>query len=258
MFNEIPKKNVKCMTEVKKFVWVIPIIAGIVAIVSLLTPVASLNYMGMLTANLWMWDLYIHDFSAVLGPSGTGFITEPMVMIPSLIATGLIVIGGVGSLVSGAILKNNDDIRKGIIPSALMGILFIVGELLWIILVPLNFPMETYFGTIPPGMGTLTFWNISVMGLSMNLHTVGFGFIGGILAAILAFGAAGAASYYSKERKEKIPKKEEISPPTEETSPPEKTEFEFCPECGAKIEDSEIKFCGKCGFEFKTPELSPL
>jgi len=243
------------MAETRKYVWVIPIIAGIVAIISLVTPVASMNLMGIATANLWIWDMYVYDFGGMI--VGTDFITVPMVMIPSLIATSLIAIGGVVSLVTGIILKNNDNLRKGVVPSALMGILFIVAELLWFVLVPSNFPMETYLGPAPPG-ASYNFWNISVLGMSMSLHTVGFGLIGGFLAAAIAFGAAGAASYYSKERKEKIPKIEEISPPTEEASPPEKTGFEFCPECGAKIEDSEIKFCGKCGFEFKTPELSPL
>jgi len=245
------------MTDVKKYVWVIPIIAGILAIISLLTPVASLNYMGMLSANLWMWDLYIYNFSGVLGPSGTGFVTESMVMIPSLIATSLIAIGGVGCLVTGAILKNNDELRKGIIPSALMGLLLIVGELVWLILVPTNFPMTDYFGIVPPG-GTLTFWNMSFMGISLNLHTVSFGLIGGFLAAIIAFGGAGATNYYSKERDVKVPKKKESISPTKEPIASETPELKFCPECGAELEDTDIKFCGKCGFDLKPPELAPL
>ena len=246
------------MTDVKKYVWVIPAIAGIIAIISLLTPVASLNYMGMLSANLWMWDLYVYNFSGAMGPVGTEFVTEPMVMIPSLISTSLIAIGGVGSLITGAILKNNDELRKGVIPSALMGVLVIIGAFLWLILVPTNFPMETYFGSVPPGMGTLTFWNLSAMGISISLHTVGFGFIGGILAAILAFGGAGAARYYSKEREVMVPEKKEIAYPTKGPTASETPDLKFCPECGAELEDPDIKFCGKCGFDLKPPELAPL
>jgi len=236
------------MADVKKYIWVVPIIVGILAIVTLITPVASLNLYQSGTGNLWMWDLYVYNIAGIL--VGTEFVTEPMVMIPSLIATSLIAIGGVVSLVSGIILKRNDEIRKVIIPSAIMGILFIVAELLWLILVPLNFPIESYLGTPPPGF-TYDFWNIRAYGMSISLHTVNFGFIGGFLAAGLAFGGAGAAHYYSKEREEKMPKEKEISPPTEEARPPEKTEFEFCPECGAKIDDPSLKFCGKCGHEFK-------
>ena len=195
------------MTEVKKYIWVFPVIVGILAIVSLLTPVASMDYMGMgmLTADLWMWDLYTYNFNMVL--VGTEFVTELMVMIPSLITTSLIAIGGAVSLVCGLRLRRNGDIRKIIAPSALMGILFIVGELLWLILVPANFPMETFFGPLPP---EITFWNISSMGITIPMHTMGFGVIGGFLAAILAFIAAGVARYYSKEREVIVPEKKEI------------------------------------------------
>jgi len=195
------------MTEVKKYIWVLPVIVGILAIVSLVTPVASMDYMGMgmLTANLWMWDLYTYNFSSV--SVGTEFVTELMVMIPSLIATSLIAIGGVVSLVYGLRLRKNGDVRKIITPSALMGILFIAGELLWLILVPVNFPMETYFGPLPP---EITFWNYSAMGMTVSMHTMGFGLIGGFLAAVLAFIAVGVARYYSKEREVIVPEKKEI------------------------------------------------
>ncbi len=46
------------MADVKKYVWVIPVITGIIAIISLLTPVASANFIGAASANLWIWDLY--------------------------------------------------------------------------------------------------------------------------------------------------------------------------------------------------------
>lgn len=236
------------MANMKDYIWVFPIIAGILAFIAIVTPVASINLMGTVTANLWMWDLYIYNYGGML--VGTDFITEPMVMIPSLIATILIAIGGVGSLVSGITLKRNDKIRKVIIPSAILGILFILAELLWLILVPLNFPIESYLGPPPPGV-TYDFWNINAYGISMSLHTVNFGVIGGFLAAGLAFGGAGAAYYYSKEREEKIPEKKEPKPPVEKTKPSDAPTLKFCPECGADIEDPSLKFCGKCGHEFK-------
>jgi len=246
------------MVDIKKYVWVIPVITGIIAIISLLTPVASANFIGAASANLWIWDLY--EFNIIGVYVGTDFISVPMVMIPSLIATSLVAIGAVGSLATGIILRKNGELRKYIIPSALMGILFIVGELVWIILVPLNFPVETYFGfiigSLPPGY-SITFWNINFMGVTVPLHSIGFGFIGGFLASGLAFGGAIAARYYSKEREVIIPDKKEITPPTKELTSSKTPELKFCPECGAEIEDPDIIFCGKCGFEFKTPELVP-
>jgi hypothetical protein len=201
-----------------------------------------------------MWNLYTYNISLV---TGADFITEPMVMIPGLIATILIVIGGVGSLGTGIMLRNSDKLRKGIVPSALMGIMFIISGLLWLILVPTNFPMGDYFPPAPPG-GTLTFWAVGFGGMNVNLHTVNFGLIGTFITAVLAFGGAGAASYYSKEREVKDLEKKEIVPPTKEPTASETPELKFCPECGAEIEDPDIKFCGKCGFVLKPPELAPL
>jgi hypothetical protein len=183
------------MTEIRIKIWVFPVIVGALAILSLLTPVASLNIMGGAIANLWMWGLYVYDYGGVV--VGAEFISDPMVMIPSLIATSLIVIAGAGSIVSGLLLRKNDNLRKSVIPTALLGILFIVGELVWFLLVPINFPMEAYLGPPPLG-GTMDLWSMTYAGSSVSLHTMGFGVIGGFLAGGLAFGVMGTALYYSK------------------------------------------------------------
>ena len=184
------------MTDAKKNIWFFPVIVGILVIVSLLTPVASFNFIGAVVANLWIWDLYIYDYGGVV--VGTEFISEPMVMIPSLIATSLIAIGGVIGIVSGLLLRRSDNNRKVVAPSALMGILFIVGALIWFVLVPTNFPMESYLGPPPFPGGTMDLWSLNYMGTSTSLHTMGFGLIGVFLAGILSFGCIGAAIYYSK------------------------------------------------------------
>ena len=61
------------------------------------------------------------------------------------------------------------------------GVLILASEILWLILVPLFFPMEDYWGVVPPGF-ELTFWSMSYMGMSISIHNVGFGIIGGIIA----------------------------------------------------------------------------
>ena len=183
------------MSEIKIKIWVFPVIVGALALLSLITPVASLNFMGVEVANLWMWGLYVYDYGGVV--VGTEFVSDPMVMIPSLIATSLIVIAGVGSIVSGLLVRKSDKIRKIVIPTALMGILFIAGALVWFVLVPANFPIEAYLGPPPLG-GTMDLWSLNYMGTSTPLHTIGLGLIGGFLAGVLAFGTMGAALYYSK------------------------------------------------------------
>lgn len=183
------------MSEIKVKVWTFPVIVGTLAILSLLTPVASFSFMGESIANLWMWDLYVYDYGGAV--VGSEFISEPLVMIPSLIATSLIVIAGVGSIISGLLLRKSNNLRKFAIPTALLGILFIVGELVWLVLVPANFPIEAYLGPPPLG-GIMDLWSMTYMGTRVSLHTMGFGIIGGFLAGGLAFGEMGAAFYYSK------------------------------------------------------------
>ena len=200
-------------------------------------------------ADLWLWGLYDYNL-------GGGVVGSDFVMLgASVIITVIIALGGI--LLIGSSIGVRKNLRNVKNFSIIAGMLILVAELLWVIIVPTFFPMEQYWGVIPPGV-TLTFWTFSYMGVSLTLHAVGFGFIGGILAVIIAFGGAGAAKYYSKERDVKVPEKRETVPPTKEPTASETPELKFCPECGAELEDPEIKFCGKCGFEFKTPEIAPL
>jgi len=236
------------MTDAKKYIWVFPLIGGIITLISLLTPAVSANLMGVITASLWVWDLYTFTF---VDTFGTEFVTEPLVLIPSLISTCLLIIGGILLLTTGMKLKNRNLEQVNIkVPSILAGVVILIAELLWLSMVPTFFPMTKYYGPSYPG----TFW--SLMGISF--HTAGFGIIGGFLSTAIAFGGAGAAHYYSKEREVIVPEKKEITPPIKGPTASETPELKFCPECGAEIEDPNIKFCGKCGFELKTPALAPL
>ena len=244
------------MADIKKYIWIIPLVAGIFALIAVVTPAVSMNFLGMLTANLWFWGLYLYDYTGFF--SGTDFIMDPLVLIPSLITTILISLSGVLLVAAGAKLKRDNN-KLGFVRnfSAISGVLILIGEILWLVMVPMFFPMAYYWDAVFAPY-PYTFWTLNMGIINMNLHAAGFGVIGGFIAAGMAFGAVGAASYYSKERPMKTPKKKEVTPMTKETTSEKEAELKFCPECGAKIEDPNIKFCGKCGFEFKTPELSPL
>ena len=236
------------MTEGRKYVWIIPLIAGILAIVSLLAPAAyfSFSYYGYsILDNLWLWGLYAAP------PYGTPveFVPSPLVMIPSIITTALIAISGILLIVFAAKARSRSELLPVRNVSILAGVLILASEILWLILVPLFFPMEDYWGTVPPGF-ELTFWSISYLGMSIRIHNVGFGIIGGIIAAVLSFVGMGTAHYFSKQRPEKISKTVVPVTPSEKLEPIDKSDFIFCPECGVKIEDPNLKFCGNCGHEF--------
>ncbi|MFX1259862.1 MAG: zinc ribbon domain-containing protein [Promethearchaeota archaeon] len=236
------------MAEARNYIWIIPLIAGILAIVSLLAPAAYFNlrfYGYSIMDNLWLWGLYAAP------PYGTPveFVPSPLVMIPSIVTTALIAVSGILLIVFAAKAKSRSELLPVRNVSIISGILILASEILWLILVPLFFPIEIYWPLPPPY--EVTFWSISYYGITiLNIHNVGFGIIGGIIAAVLSFVGMGTAHYFSKQRPEKIPKPIETVLPSEEKVPVAKTELLFCSECGAKIEDPNLKFCGNCGHEF--------
>lgn len=239
------------MADIRKNIWLIPLVAGIIALIAVVTPAVSMNLLGMLTASLWFWGLYIYDYTGFF--SGTDFIMDPLVLIPSLVTTILITLSGVLLISAAARLKRDSD-KLGCVRnfSVISGALTLIAEILWLVMVPLFFPMAYYWDAVLTGF-PYTFWTWNMGFFNYPLHSAGFGIIGGFIAAAIAFIAAGVASYFSKERPMKIPEKKEVIPVTKEAPLAKGPELKFCPECGAEIEDPDIKFCGKCGFEFKTP-----
>ncbi len=240
------------MAEIKEYIWIIPLIGGIIAIITLLAPAASMNISipgSSIRADLWLWGLYNYNFMELL--VGSDFIMLEV----SLITTVIIALGGILLIGSSIGLKKNlRNIRNF---SIIAGMLVLVAEILWVIIVPTGFPMEQYWGIVPPGF-TLTFWSFGSGGISISLHTIGFGVIGGIISAVIAFVGAGAAHYYSKEREVIIPGEKEVFPTTKEPTASETPKLKFCPECGIEIKNPDHKFCKKCGFKLKLPELVPL
>lgn len=236
------------MAEVKNYIWLFPIIAGILAFITIVTPAGSMNLFGAFTGNLWLWGFYIYDYVGYA--VGAEFLTDPLVIIPSLITTSLLVISGVIFIIIGVLLKKNKDLRRIVSPSIILGVLCIVSEIIWLVTVPLNFPMEDYLGPAPPGY-FYDFWSMSFMGISVTLHNASFGVIGGFLTALIAISGAGAAYYYSKERRPKIRDKIETKIPTEKIITSEVPKPKFCPECGAKLDDPSVKFCGNCGYQIE-------
>ena len=245
------------MADMKNYVWVFPIIAGILAFISLIAPAVSMNFLGIVIANFWFWDLYIYSFTG--GPvfSGMEFVTEPITMVTNFITTGLLAIGGILLLIIGIMSKKRLALSKIKTPLILIGLVFIITEILWLIVVPIFFPMAYYWDVV---LGPLpyNFWRWTFGFFSYPLHNPGFGVIGGFIAAALSFGGAGAAYHYSKEKTREIPKKEKIKTPTPKPSSTEALKLNKCPECGAEIIDPEIKYCGNCGYEFKTPRLDAI
>lgn len=245
------------MANAREYVWIIPIISAIFGILTLITPTASMSTIFYpFSGNLWLWGLYVtNTYGGFLTAETAYFITDILVLIPSLIATALIALSSILILVSSIQLKKNRDFSSLKTKAIITGLLFMLAEVLWLIMISLFFPVARFMGPPIPGM-TYNFWTVNYSFVSIPLHSPGFGVIGGFIAGGISLVAAGVASHYSKERPVKpVTLKEPVAPVTTE-APQEVEETTatgtiFCPECGAKIEDPDAKFCGSCGHEYR-------
>ncbi len=226
------------MGEKHEYVWLIPLIGGILAIISVLTPVAYFSSGGL----YWIWWMW--SFS-VIGGMGYGFenviISEMDFMIPSSIITSVMIISII-SFLSLAIITKKRKLNTRYFEL----VLIIIGVLLIGITLYYLFAIDSAFydGLVvegilfPPGFH---FWE--------ELDP-SFGVIGPFLSAISAFIGAGVFRYYSNRRVDLMPPKMGIY---EKKRTITKTigGFNFCPECGQKIISEAQHFCMNCGFELQ-------
>ncbi|MFX1295437.1 MAG: zinc ribbon domain-containing protein [Promethearchaeota archaeon] len=240
-------------------IFIIPLIAGILVIISIFTPATFMTYSGT-RDYLWLWGLYILDAGSVHISGFMGEIIHPSYISSILIGTGgiLLIIYAIKLKLGRKEFKNMRDI------SIFSIILIIVGEILWLILIPLFFPTEAFLGPFLPGE-ILSFWRFYYIG-NTPIHYIGFGIIGGLIAAGLSFISVGATHHYSKEELIKIPRKVEVPEKviaqekmpkaekpiliSEMIAPVTTGDFNYCPECGTKIEIPNANFCTECGHQF--------
>ncbi|MFW9945327.1 MAG: zinc ribbon domain-containing protein [Candidatus Odinarchaeota archaeon] len=233
-------------------IFIIPLIAGILVVISLFTPATYMNFSGLKDYH-WLWGLYILDTPTLHARGFLGTIH------PSYISTILIGIGGIVSIIYAIKLRLGRKEFKNMRDITIFAILLIItGEILWLILVPLLFPTVELLGPVIPG-DILSFWRFHY-GADMQLHYVGFGIIGGIIAVVLSFITIGVTHHYSKGElitipekvkiPEKIPKIEKPILPTKTVNPIEPTKLNYCPACGKKIEVPDANFCTECGHQF--------
>ncbi len=219
------------MGDNTEHIWILPLIGGIVALIGLLTPAASVSILYN-SVQVWMWGLFsIRQFDYLqLGYiTTTRFTQSPVELIISISATLLVFSGALG-LVSSANSSRKTGItgKKWITPS----ILLIVGALVWIIGIEISTQIDV-------GM---SFW---------EYINPGFGVIGPFLGAILSLIGYAAAKMSPKRPKEVITLKESESlAPYDYSQVPHS--FKFCPDCGEKVVDINQQFCVNCGFNFKS------
>ena len=193
----------------KNYTWMVPFLCGIISLLSVLTPVASLYS----SFSIWMWGLTLSRFPDI----SIGFIEEPIILITGISASALIVLVSVILITTGYGYKlgyfNNRKIARLWITA---GILALTATIMAIIALDFHAHDEDY----PIGI-----W---------SFFSPGFAVIAPILGAILTIGT-GILLPYAK------PRRNRQSMPIA-TMAPKKA----CPTCNKTI-SFNASFCSKCG-----------
>jgi hypothetical protein len=239
--------------ETGDYIWVVSLIAGICAVIAILTPTAHFGSGGV-TWDWWMWDfttLGVYGY-----PSVSLFVAEMDFIIPSIITTSAISLSAVNLFVlSITTRKKRLDTKNFPLMSTISAVLSIS------IMVYYAFAMASAFSDgliiegvlFPPGFH---FW---------LEFSPSFGIIFPFISAILSFVGVGLFRRYSKQRGVFIPPKTIIHPETYVIQPNVPPKYDvakrysqasvpvvarnFCPECGHKIMRADTHFCTNCGFK---------
>jgi hypothetical protein len=237
------------MSEVRKYIWIMPFIGSIITAISLFTP-TFLYPATPLPGNMII--RFMNGFYLIVGG---GFPVPYFVGIPSLMIVGigsmvLLIVCTIILFISPLTHRNKETPGSWIA----LGILLIGGTIFYIAGTELGYfiyhlinygtPASFFSGAIP---------SFGVVGP----------FIGGGLS-ILGFIIGKTAGEGEEEveikpiSKAEPPVVEEKPEITEEVPPPVSEPVEephivnFCPVCGEKIPDAEAKFCPGCGYNLKS------
>lgn len=224
-------------TEVRDYIWVIPLVAGVSAILAILTPTALFSYGGV-TWNWWMWNF---STMGVVGYNSISvFISDVDFIIPSIISTSAVLISVVNLVIlSITTRKRNLSTKNFELRSIISAVLSISIMIYYIIAMDIAF----YDGLIIEGTifpAGYHFWVV---------FNPNFGIILPFLSAALSFIGVGVFRYYSKRKEDIVPPKMDTIP---EDIPVSKTigRVKYCPECGNKNLLTDANFCTNCGFKF--------
>ncbi|MHA1242878.1 MAG: zinc ribbon domain-containing protein [Promethearchaeota archaeon] len=212
--------------ETRDNIWLIPLIAGILVLLAILTPTAYFSYMGV-TWNWWMWNF------TMIGVTGyesvSLFISDVDIIIVSIITTCAILLSVVNLLILANTTKKRGLNTKDFELMSIISAVLSIGIMLYYMIAMdiAFFDGVTIDGT--PFSEGYHFW---------ELFNPSFGIILPFISAVLSFIGVGVFRYYSNRKAEYIPVSKTMG------------SLNFCPECGHKNLLTDAKFCINCGFKF--------
>lgn len=238
------------MVEMRK-IWYLPLIGGIISLISLIAPTAYLNIsQGLLEYNeySWMWGLVyseLSDYESSTLDFNLNFIDyAPELFVPGLITTILLL----ASTISNIITANRFRIGRRLFTEVkkkwiISGSFHIISAIIYLVGTEIGFnayrqrtlgvPISFWEGRIPLGI-------ISP-------------FIGGVL--VLAGVLLGMNILKRKDVEsplERVGIKPKVSPIPKISPVIAIPTRKFCPECGHKNVVENSHFCVNCGFALKT------
>jgi len=223
--------------ETSDYIWVIPLVAGLLVVLAIITPTAYFNTMGVFW-NWWMWDF---TTMGVVGfESISLFISDGDIIIVSIITTCAMLLSVVNLLIlSSTTRKRNLNTKDFELMSIISAVLSICIMLYYMIAMDIAF----YDGL------TIEDTTFSAGYHFWDLFNPSFGIILPFISATLSFFGVGVFRYYSKRKEDMVPAQMDIV--KEYVPVPKKMgSFNYCPECGEKILSANANFCVKCGYKF--------
>jgi hypothetical protein len=223
--------------ETRDYIWVIPLVAGILAIIAILTPTASFGYGGV-TWDWWMWDFTMMGVTGY--DSVSLFISEVDFIIPSIITTSAVLLSAVNLFILSITTRKRNLNKKNFELMSIISAVLSIGIMIYYII---SMDIAFYNGltvdgtTFPAGYH---FW---------DAFNASFGIFLPFISAIISFIGVGVFRYYSKRKEDIVPPKMDT---VREYVPIAKPmgHLNFCPECGYKILQADMNFCTSCGFKF--------
>jgi len=237
------------VTDYRNYIWGLPIIGGVLVLISFFTPAAFANSFGI-QEHYWMWGLSYQSIPGYMSRLIFIPLQEPsQFMLPvfliGIIPAILIFICSIKFVASGNAvrrgrrsIKNLENLWIG------LGIMLILAAIIYMIGIDititnyLKYQLEQFYGFIPQ---IPSFWSVYSPGFALIAS-----FIGGALAII-----SGVVSKMIKPREEPIRNGELKKFITKLPVESIEGQVNYCPECGQELLYKKGKFCVKCGFEIR-------
>jgi len=241
---------VNLIKDPKDYIWILPIIGGVLILISFFTPAYYADQI-VIEGYYWMWGLYY--VSSVGYGSDTLFIAteEPSrytmpIFFSGLIPAVMILICSIMLIASSnAVRTGRRDIKNVENGWIGMGFMMIVASIIYIIAIDITmmnfveYQFEQAYGYVPTGMPDL--WDVYDPGFAIIAPFIGAGLsIDGSIASKTI--KPRELPIFVGEKKGIITKK-----PIGEIS----HQINFCSECGHQLLYSGTKFCSHCGNELK-------